>query len=286
MLNIYTIARALGGTVTGRDKCVVPGPNHSLKDRSLSIRVRSNSFDVYSFAGDDWKTCRDYIHTKLGWGEGWKPNNTSPPDNIGDDQEPRKKLALKIWNAAIDPRGTLAEHYLREHRGLTLPDGIANTVIRFHRALRFDDFTYYPAMVSLLRDIKTDEPVGVHRTYLHRYTGAKIDRRMLGISKGAAIKFDSKPSATLTIGEGVETVLAAREAGFTPAWALGSACAVGPFPVLRKVRELTLLLENDPTSEKFVRVCVDRYRDAGRTVHVVVSHVGSDFNDTWKARHG
>lgn len=290
MLDIRTIARVLGGEVTGRDKCLVPGPNHSRRDRSLSIRVRADGFDVYSFTGDDWHDCRDYVRSKLGWADEWKRNDNKP-DMTGDDDERRKKLAIKLWNDGIDPRGTLVEAYLREHRGLTLPDEICNSVIRFHRGLYYkhEDHVYYlPGMLCLMRDVKTNTPTGVHRTFLGRYDGRKIDRRMLGLAKGAAIKFDADLlSGTLTVGEGVETVLAAREYGFKPAWALGSAGAFASFPILRKVREIRLLLENDPTNEKFARVCCDRYRDAGRKVHVVRSNVGSDFNDAWRAmRHG
>jgi Toprim domain-containing protein len=287
MLDIRHIAHVLGGDVTGRDKCVVPGPNHSRADRSLSIRVRPSGFDVYSFARDDWKTCREYVCSKLGWDSDWKPDD-KPMSDTGDDEQRRKRKALRIWNDSIDPRGTLVQTYLRDFRGLTLPDSVAYSVIRFHAGLHYKTDKcdkYLPGMVALLRNIKTDEPTGIHRTFLDRYDGHKIDRLMLGIAKGAAIKLDPEPSTNLTIGEGIETVLAAREAGFTPAWALGSAYALASFPILRKVREVTLLLENDPTSEKFTRVCVNRYRDAGRTVHVVVSQVGSDFNDAWKARN-
>jgi hypothetical protein len=172
---------------------------------------------------------------------------------------------------------------LRDHRGLKLPDEIAYSVIRFHAGLYYDG-KYLPAVVALLRDIKSDEPVGIHRTFLHRYDATKIDRRMLGVAKGAAIKFDPTASS-LVIGEGIETVLAAREGGFRPAWALGSAGAIARFPVLRGVCELIMLLENDATSQRNVSLCLQRYRDAGRTVKVIQSNAGSDFNDAWRAMH-
>jgi hypothetical protein len=287
MLDVRQIVAKLGGVVTGPDTCNVPGPGHSRRDRSLAIRTTAGGFVVHSFANDDWKDCRDYVLGKLGLGDNWKSDKALPPDTTGDDLGRRKKFALKIWADCIDPRGTLAQRYLREHRKLDLPDNVAHSAIRFHAGLRYEKGKYLPAMVCLLRDIISDEPTGIHRTFLDRYTGEKIDRKMLGIARGAAIKLDTEPSATLTIGEGVETVLAAREADFTPAWALGSAGAFASFPVLRKVREITLLIENDPTSEKFVGVCLDRYRTAGRTVHIVRSNVGSDFNDAWKAMcHG
>ena len=49
------IARALGGEVIG-GQVLCAGPNHSAKDRSLSIRLSSTApdgFIVQSFAGDD-----------------------------------------------------------------------------------------------------------------------------------------------------------------------------------------------------------------------------------------
>ena len=78
-------------------------------------------------------------------------------------------------------------------------------------------------------------------------------------------------------------MLAARAAGFTPAWALGSSGAVRAFPVLRNVRELTILQENDPTSRRDVKVCSRRYLGVRRTVNIVEPKIGNDFNDCWKA---
>lgn len=278
------IAAAMGGDVTGRDSCNVPGPGHSRKDRSLAIRVMRTDFLVHSFANDDWKACRDHVLAKLGLGDDWQSDKAPPQDTTGDDTERRKKFALKIWADCIDPRGTLAERYLHEHRGLELSDGVAYSVIRFHRGLRYEVGKYLPAMVCLLRDIANHEPCGIHRTFLDRYTGKKIDRKMLGVAKGAAIKLDPEPSSTLTIGEGVETVLAARAAGFAPAWALGSSGAVRCFPVLQNLRELTILQENDMTSRRDVKSTARRYLELRRPVTIVEPKVGNDFDDCWRAR--
>ena len=88
-------------------------------------------------------------------------------------------------------------------------------------------------MVTLFRDLTTNEPCGIHRTFLTT-VGRKLDRKMLGRAKHAAIKLDADENVTLglTVGEGLETCLAARLAGFGPVWALGSASAIAAFPVL------------------------------------------------------
>jgi hypothetical protein len=285
-LDIRTIAKIMGGDITGPVSCNVPGPGHSRKDRSLAIRITATGFLVHSFANDDWKDCREYVLGKLGLGDDWQSDKAPMPDTTGDDLEYRKKFALKIWADCIDPRGTLAERYLRERRGLELPESVASAVIRFHAGLRYESGKYLPAMVCLLRDIISNQPCGIHRTFLDRYTGEKIDRKMLGIAKGAAIKLDTEPSETLTIGEGVETVLTARAAGFAPAWALGSSGAVRAFPVLQNLRELTILQENDPTSRRDVKVCARQYLGMRRPVNIVEPKVGNDFNDCWKAMRG
>jgi hypothetical protein len=66
--NIRHIARIMGGEAHG-DHARVPGPGHSPKDRSLSINLDPSAPDgflVYSFSGDDWLRCKDYVRGKLG----------------------------------------------------------------------------------------------------------------------------------------------------------------------------------------------------------------------------
>jgi hypothetical protein len=65
--SLHEIARALGGEISG-DQVRAPGPGHSSKDRSLSIKVSADApdgFVVNSFTGDDPITCKDYVRSKL-----------------------------------------------------------------------------------------------------------------------------------------------------------------------------------------------------------------------------
>jgi putative DNA primase/helicase len=185
--------------------------------------------------------------------------------------------------SAVNPIGTVVERYLLEHRRLELTESVSSAVIRFHGSLYVDRDTRMAGMVCLFRSIETNRPCGIHRTFLDRNTAAKIGRKMLGVAKGAAVKFDANIQSVLTVGEGIETVLSARAAGYAPAWALGSSCGVKAFPVLPKLSELTILEENEPTSRRDVETCVKRYIDARRPVNILTSHVGNDFYDAWKA---
>jgi len=64
-------AAALDGEVRG-GAILCPGPGHSPTDRSLSVKpdgCDAEGFVVHSFAGDDWKQCRELVRSKLGLAE-------------------------------------------------------------------------------------------------------------------------------------------------------------------------------------------------------------------------
>ena len=67
MLTLQAVARALQGEQT-TNEVIAPGPGHSAKDRSLSVKLDSaapDGFIVHSFAGDDPIACRDYVRERL-----------------------------------------------------------------------------------------------------------------------------------------------------------------------------------------------------------------------------
>jgi putative DNA primase/helicase len=66
-MNLRAIALALGGTVAG-GQVLAPGPGHSPRDRSLSVKPSPEApdgFMVHSHAGDDWRACRDHVYSRL-----------------------------------------------------------------------------------------------------------------------------------------------------------------------------------------------------------------------------
>ena len=194
--------------------------------------------------------------------------------------------ARRTWAAAIDPKGTIVETYMAS-RGLILPPG-ASAVIRFHPRCGWregDEIIFVPAMICAMRAIVGNDILAVHRTRLTE-DGQKVGRKMQGPVAGTAIKIDADENVTfgLTIGEGVETCLAARQLGFSPVWAVASAGAIRAFPVVAGIDALTILEEADATSERAVQVCGERWTDEGRAVRVARSRHGSDLNDALRAR--
>jgi 5S rRNA maturation endonuclease (ribonuclease M5) len=68
MLDLRSLARALGGEVS-KGQVLCPGPGHSRKDRSLSVKIDASApdgFVCHSFAGDDPIECKDFIRMKCG----------------------------------------------------------------------------------------------------------------------------------------------------------------------------------------------------------------------------
>jgi hypothetical protein len=136
-------------------------------------------------------------------------------------------------------------------------------------------------MIALLRDIKTDEPQAIHRTALTP-DGDKIERKNLGPKRGAAIKLsdDSDVTSGLTIGEGIETVLAGMMLEFCPAWSLCDAGEIANFPVLSGIETLTILVDHDEAGQDSAHECSERWTGAGREVRrVVPNQLDWDMND-------
>ncbi len=277
--NLKTLAAALGGDVVGAS-VLVPGPGHSARDRSLSITPSIAAPDgllFFSHAGDDRRECRDYILKRLG-----QPVERFEPPRRAKQAIERSDAPAAIWRDSIDPRGTVVEHYLGS-RGLPLPDNIAGRVVRFHPACPFGPGARHPCMITAYRSIAEDSLQAIQRTALTA-AGKKLGRMMLGPVAGAAIKVDADTDVEqgLAIGEGFETALAGRMMGFRPVWAVGSAGAIGTFPLLPGIDALTILAEPDQAGRRAVENCGNRWTDAGREVLVVRSPLG-DINDALKA---
>jgi hypothetical protein len=302
VIDARSIARALGGDVIGRDAVLAPGPGHARRDRSLSVRLTDGDFVVFSHAGDDWQTCKDYVRERLGWPT-WRPGDGQDrhvaPARVesfdravldAENEQRRERTredlarierARTVWDEAADPRGTLAETYLAS-RAITLADDVADTVLRFHPTCPWRDENTgntvgVPALLAAFRSIDDDQVTAIQRVALAA-DGAKIGRRMLGVVHRAAVKLDP-PGDALHVGEGVETCLAARILGHAPAWALGSVGAISRFPLIDGVARLRVLGETGEASAGAIKIAGRRWHAAGRKVQIVMPEIGGDLND-------
>jgi putative DNA primase/helicase len=223
-MNAADLAQALGGHRTGGQflaKC----PCHS--DRSPSLAIREGQLGPLLFCHAGCST-RDVIDELRGRGL-WEPPQPplrsiprpTPPRPIArpDDEAARTEAACRIWRQAHDPRGTLAETYLKS-RGLQLDDDLAGRVLRFHPTCPWGKDQRVPALLAAFRprnDPGEDAPPSAIIRIGLTAEGGKLGKggdgkRMLGPVGGCAIKLDADEDVTLGLGitEGLETGLAVR----------------------------------------------------------------------------
>ncbi|KOX40267.1 hypothetical protein ADL19_32850 [Streptomyces purpurogeneiscleroticus] len=289
------IAARGAGNLNGRNRALIPGPGHSNGDRSLSVTLdpsHPRGYHFTSFADDDPRAILEYVDGLIGrsFRPGERTAEPARPRLVHDaspdlEAERKKRRALEIWRDASPARGTQAEAWLNG-RGIDLPPEIDGEVLRYHPRCpwKSDDgpTIFVPAMLGLFRNIRSDEPQAIHRTRLDVKA-----RKTLAPIAGAAIKLDADAEVShgLTIGEGIETCLAARQMGLRPVWALGSAGGIAAFGPLSGIEALTILGENDATgaNPRAVQACARLWRGSGAEVVLLKPQHGSDANDVLRA---
>ncbi|MDO9500270.1 toprim domain-containing protein [Falsiroseomonas sp.] len=190
-----------------------------------------------------------------------------------------RDLARTIWREAVAPAGTLVAAYLAS-RGLSRPD---DAPIRFHPECP-RGAERWPAMVALMTDPATNQPVGVHRTFLARDGSGKAPgpmpaKMMAGNAGVIRLTPDYDVVYGLGLAEGIETSLAViQQFGWRPIWAATSAGGIAGFPVLAGIDALTIFADPDAAGLAAADACAARWKDAGREAEVF-SPPDGDFND-------
>jgi hypothetical protein len=251
-MNARAVTKALGGTWQGRyGLCCCPVHADSNPSLKLSDSDR-RGIDVHCFAGCDWKEIKDELKRQGLIGNG--------PLNIQPRPEPEpKQVDWSLWHRAVPLRGTLGEKYFIEHRKLKIGGLDLDHALRFNRVHRM--------IVALMTDPITNDPVGIHRTYLNP-DGKKIERKMLGRQGVVRITPDEDVTYGLGIAEGIEDALAVA-LDWGPAWAATSAGAIERFPVLPGIDRLTIFADADAAGTRTARSCADRWISAGREAQVL-----------------
>lgn len=114
------LASALGGDISGGE-VLAPGPGHSPKDRSLSIKPDAGAPDgflVHSFAGDDPLSCKDYVRSKLGTTRAPKPKLNSVvriPQNAVASKPADYVYELEDGSPYLRVRRTADKRFFQQH---------------------------------------------------------------------------------------------------------------------------------------------------------------------------
>lgn len=184
-----------------------------------------------------------------------------------------------LWAACVPLAGTVGEQYLL-HRRAVVPPGD----LRFHPNLPHKPSgTSGPALVGLVTDAVSGDPLTLHRTWITPTGKADLDppRMLLGghRKQGGVIRLwpDEYVTHGLAIAEGIETALSLAHA-FQPVWACIDAGNLATLPVLAGVEVLVIAADNDPAGLTGAHTCAARWTAAGVDVRVT-QQAANDLND-------
>jgi len=204
--------------------------------------------------------------------------HATTPVLSGSPEAARRLIAM-----AQPLSGTLVETYLRK-RGITALHGTAN--LRFHPRCYYrpdDDgpTEIWPAMIAAVTDL-SGRITGAHRTWLapDGSDKAPIDtqRKAMGDLLGHAVRFGIAGDV-MAAGEGIETVLSARQA--VPDMAMAAALSAAHLAAILfpdTLRRLYILRDNDPAGDGARDSLIERASVAGIEA-ITLSPTLKDFND-------
>lgn len=254
MSRLERIVAACGGMLLdGGARALIPGPNHSHKDRSVSLaETEEGRILIHCFSpADDWRDVRRAL-AELGL-----LDDEPPPEKSGARRsvskiaaqpasEERLVRAQRIWNESRPLQRTVATAYLRRR---AIPEALWDTpTLRFHPNMTsLDDRVKRPALVAAITD--ADGALqGVQVTLLSAHGTAKAPvatpRRVIGKLMGGAVRL-SEARGELAIGEGVETMLSASALLGVPSWAALSADNLSRFALPAFIERLIIVADND-----------------------------------------
>ena len=198
------------------------------------------------------------------------------------------EAARRLFAMSHPIGGTLVETYLR-NRGIAALRGNGN--LRFHPRCyyRSDDHSpleTWPAMIAAVTDLN-GAITGVHRTWLSSdgfddvqlgKAPIKTQRKAMGNLLGHAVRF-GVPGDVMAAGEGIETVLSARQA--IPGMAMAAALSAAHLSAIlfpETLRCLYIVRDNDHAGDSARDSLVERANAAGIAT-IVLSPVLQDFNE-------
>jgi hypothetical protein len=215
------------------------------------------------------------------------------------EQEHQYPVLAGPWRAfwrheclPIADDGSPAAAYLRA-RGCALPHPEGD--LRWCPEVRHPGGHVGPALVALVTDAVTADPLNLHRTWIKPDGSGKaaIDRPRLLLKNhrklGGVIRLwpDAEVTYGLCIAEGIETALSAAR-GFGLAWATIDARNMEVLPALPGIEALSIIADHDRPNPKTgkrtglaaAKECARRWAEAGCEVRIWRAPAeGADFND-------
>ena len=194
-----------------------------------------------------------------------------------------KVRAVEIWKAAKPIHGTLAEKYLREHRGISLNP--LPPSLRFHPRLWHKySKQYFPALVAAIQ-APDGTITAVHRIFLCPTTGRKANvsepKLTLGRMNGGAVRL-AAAGETLILCEGLEDALTILQAKGLPVWATCGASGFKSVVLPDVVHTVIIAADRDEneTGKKAALAAAQLFTEQKRQVRIATPPAFvKDFNE-------
>lgn len=161
-----------------------------------------------------------------------------------------------------------------------------NSDLRWHPSLKHRSGHVGPALVALITDAHTNEPLSLHRTWITATGKADLETPRLPLrnhsTKNGVIRLwpDDEVNVLLGVAEGIETALSLAWAPM-PVWSLIDAGHLAKFPVLDGIQTLVIAKDQDPAGIAAAMTCAARWVTSAKQVFVT-RQTANDLNDVVK----
>lgn len=231
-MTLRAVVAALGGDLYHNGfRANVPGPGHSVQDRSVSLWLTGGRVVAHSFGGSDWRAVLDDLRRRGLIDAASRPTGTAGSYNVPavrPDAHIRRQTAERLWSQGMrtGPAGLVARHLRR--RGVRWSVDLRDLLE--HPAAPISAYrTGGAALRALMTRISNPDgnTAGVELTYLdaaaRQAVHLAVSRKTVGcVPPGAAVRL--RPSQErMLVAEGVITTLSAMRWFNMPGWALLSA---------------------------------------------------------------
>lgn len=230
-------------------------PAHDDRTPSLSIRQGDRGILVTCHAGCD---ARDVLRALRQLARIPTFDSASMSPRRVDYPSPHRA----IWHAGVPIVGTLAERYLYEVRGITVP----LVDVRFHPRCprgRGALARFEPALLVAMR--KAGALAAIQRIFLEPKGATCTHKLVLGRAIGAAWT-NGPPSRVMGLCEGFETAAAYTALTGIKAWATMGAKRFHQAEIPPGVEKLILLADNDAEGRRAQGLAMSAYARPGLTI--------------------
>jgi len=258
----------------GNHRTACPGCSRKAGDKTLGITIEIDGKGVaHCFRCNYVETHRPDVGTI------YRPGKAGVKAPAPAKHETLSEYGREIWSACR-PLSGIALQYLQARR-CAIPPSYGD--LRWHPALKHPSGHVGPALVGLITDVHTQEPLSLHRTWITATGKANIDTPRLLLRdhsiRNGVIRLwpDDEVNASLGIGEGIETCLSLAHV-FWPVWATIDAGHLAKFPLLKGISTLVIAQDNDLAGIAAATACAARWAADGRDVRVTQQST-NDLND-------